>query len=79
VLDVPLLFETGGEDRVDAVVVVTTTPEIQRQRLQRRAGMSAEQLAALTARQMPDAARGRISSSTPAANSPRPGSRWAMS
>lgn len=55
VLDVPLLLETGGEDRVDAVVVVTTTPEIQRQRLQRRAGMSAEQLAALTARQMPDA------------------------
>src|SRR6202158_5000565 len=33
VVDVPLLFETGGEKRVDAVVVVTTTPEIQRQRI----------------------------------------------
>ena len=41
VVDVPLLFETGGEKRVDAVVVVTTTPEIQRQRI--------------LARQLPDA------------------------
>src|SRR5690242_6975160 len=40
VLDVPLLFETGGEKRVDAVVVVTTTPEIQRERILARENMS---------------------------------------
>jgi len=55
VLDVPLLFETGGEVRVDAVVVVTTTPAIQRQRIRDREGMSAEQRATLIARQMSDA------------------------
>ena len=37
VVDVPLLFETGGEKRVDAVVVVTTSPEIQRERIWRAA------------------------------------------
>jgi dephospho-CoA kinase len=55
VVDVPLLFETGGENRVDAVVVVTTTPEIQRQRILARATMTGEKLDAILARQMPDA------------------------
>src|SRR5664279_4628704 len=55
VLDIPLLLETGGEGRVDAVVVVTTSAAIQRERLERREGMTAERAAALLARQMPDA------------------------
>jgi dephospho-CoA kinase len=55
VVDVPLLFETGGEKRVDAVVVVTTTPEIQRQRIMGRDNMTGEKLDAILARQLPDA------------------------
>jgi len=55
VVDVPLLFETGGEKRVDAVVVVTTTPEAQRQRILARDNMTNEKLDAILARQLPDA------------------------
>jgi dephospho-CoA kinase len=55
VLDVPLLFETGGEKRVDAVVVVTTTPEIQRERILARDNMTPDKLDAILARQLPDA------------------------
>jgi dephospho-CoA kinase len=55
VVDVPLLFETGGEKRVDAVVVVTTSPEVQRERILARPNMTEEKLAAILARQMPDA------------------------
>jgi dephospho-CoA kinase len=55
VVDVPLLFETGGEKRVDAVVVVTTTPEIQRQRILERDNMTGEKLDAILSRQLPDA------------------------
>jgi dephospho-CoA kinase len=54
VVDVPLLYETGGEKRVDAVVVVTTSPEIQRQRILARDNMTAEKLDAILARQLPD-------------------------
>jgi dephospho-CoA kinase len=54
VVDVPLLYETGGEKRVDAVVVVTTTPEIQRQRILTRDNMTGEKLEAILARQLPD-------------------------
>jgi dephospho-CoA kinase len=59
VVDVPLLFETGGEKRVDAVVVVTTTPEIQRQRILARDNMTGEKLDAILARQLPDAEKRR--------------------
>ena len=55
VVDVPLLFETGGEKRVDAVVVVTTTPEIQRERILGRDNMTADMLDTILARQLPDA------------------------
>ena len=58
-MDVPLLFETGGEKRVDAVVVVTTTPEVQRERILARAGMTSEKLDAVLARQLPDAEKRR--------------------
>src|SRR5690349_5982376 len=54
VVDVPLLYETGWEKRVDAVVVVTTTPEIQRERILGRENMSNEKLDAILARQLPD-------------------------
>jgi dephospho-CoA kinase len=55
VVDVPLLFETGGESRVDAVVVVTTSPEQQRERVLARGRMDEDQLNSILARQMPDA------------------------
>jgi dephospho-CoA kinase len=55
VVDVPLLYETGGEKRVDAVVVVTTNPELQRQRILARDNMTPEKLDAILARQLPDA------------------------
>jgi dephospho-CoA kinase len=54
VVDVPLLFETGGEKRVDAVVVVTTSPELQRERILARDNMTPDKLDAILARQMPD-------------------------
>jgi dephospho-CoA kinase len=54
VVDVPLLFETGGEKRVDAVVVVTTDPDTQRWRILARDNMTDEKLDAILARQMPD-------------------------
>jgi len=55
VLDIPLLFETGGDRRCDAVVVVSAPPEVQRARALARPGMTEEKLAALLAKQMPDA------------------------
>jgi dephospho-CoA kinase len=55
VVDVPLLLETGGDKRVDAVVVVTTSPEIQRERILARGTMTGEALDSILARQMPDA------------------------
>jgi len=55
VVDIPLLFETGGEKRVDAVVVVTTSLETQRERILARDNMTAEKLDHILARQIPDA------------------------
>ena len=55
VVDVPLLYETGGEKRVDAVVVVTTSAENQRARIMARGTMSSEALDSILARQLPDA------------------------
>jgi len=59
VVDIPLLFETGGDQRVDAVVVVTTSPELQRERILARGTMSGETLDAILAKQMPDAEKRR--------------------
>jgi dephospho-CoA kinase len=54
VLDVPLLFETGGDKRVDAICVVTAPAEVQRQRVLDRKTMSEQQFEAILAKQMPD-------------------------
>jgi dephospho-CoA kinase len=59
VLDVPLLFETGGEARTDAVVVVSAPEDVRRARALARPGMTAERFAALDARQMNDAEKRR--------------------
>jgi dephospho-CoA kinase len=59
VLDVPLLLETGGDARVDRVVVVSAPAAVQRARVLGRPGMTEDRLAAIRARQMPDAEKRR--------------------
>jgi dephospho-CoA kinase len=55
VLDIPLLFETGANRQMDATLVVTVPPEVQRARVLERPGMTEAHLATILARQMPDA------------------------
>jgi dephospho-CoA kinase len=55
VLDIPLLFETGGEARCDAVLVVTAPAAVQKERVLARSGMTDEKFNAILAKQMPDA------------------------
>jgi dephospho-CoA kinase len=59
VIDVPLLFETGGQRGCDAVVVVSAPPDVQRRRAFERRGMTQEKFTALLAKQMPDADKRR--------------------
>lgn len=59
VLDIPLLFETGGERAVDAVVVVSAPEAVQRARVLARPGMTRERFDAILARQVPDAEKRR--------------------
>ena len=61
VLDVPLLFETGGERRCDAVVTVTASAEVQRARVLARPGMTSGKLGQILAKQVPDAEKRRRS------------------
>ena len=58
-LDIPLLFEAGGANRVDHIVVVSAPASVQRARVLRRGTMSAAQIAAVIGRQMPDAEKRR--------------------
>lgn len=59
VMDIPLLYETKGERRVDAVIVVTAPTWLQRQRVLARPGMTGAKLANILARQVPDAEKRR--------------------
>jgi dephospho-CoA kinase len=55
ILDIPLLFETGGERRCDATLVVTAPTSVQRARVMGRPGMTEQKFSAILAKQMPDA------------------------
>jgi len=59
VLDIPLLFETRGEGRCDAVLVVTAPAAVQRRRVLLRPGMTDERFRAILARQVPDSEKRR--------------------
>jgi dephospho-CoA kinase len=59
VLDIPLLFETGGDKRADAIVVVTAPEAVQRARVMQRGGMTADEFEAILARQTPDSVKRR--------------------
>ncbi len=60
VVDIPLLFETGGQERVDQVVVVTAGPDVQRERVLARPGMTEEKFRSIVAKQVPDEEKRRL-------------------
>lgn len=60
VLDIPLLFETGGRARVDKVVVVTAPADMQRERVLARPGMSEQKFQAILGKQVPDAEKRKL-------------------
>jgi len=57
ILDVPLLFETGGHEHVDAVIAVHAPHDVRRERVLQRPGMTEDKLAAIIARQTPDSVK----------------------
>lgn len=57
VLDIPLLFETGGEKRADAILVVSAPPDVQKARVMARGQMTEAEFAAILARQVPDSVK----------------------
>lgn len=60
VVDIPLLFETDGRNRVDMVAVVTAPPDVQRERVLARPGMTEAKFRAILAKQVPDEAKRRM-------------------
>lgn len=58
-IDIPLLFETGSESRADVVIVVSAPAALQRERMLKRPGMTEARMAAMLARQLPDAEKRR--------------------
>lgn len=59
-LDIPLLFETGGQSRVDIIVVVTCDPEIQKKRVLARKNMNIDKFNAILKKQLPDAEKRKL-------------------
>jgi dephospho-CoA kinase len=60
VVDIPLLFETDGQERVDQVVVVSAEPQMQRERVLSRPGMTEEKFQKILAKQVPDEEKRRL-------------------